>query len=329
MDVIIVRTKLQALIALELVKIGKVSKNFIFISWVDFPNMEKNQHESFYDALINKSFFSLNVVETEGFIKNFTVIYLMSLLSFFTSSKFFFAIIDSNILALTKKLNPFLHIETFDDGIANIIDGSEYFGKKALQSNNTFRRRALNLIFPRGCKVYIRNKIKRHFTIYKDTQNIVDRNKLQCIDLDYSHYLIKKDKNYLNQYLKKEVNLMVGTTFDEYIKEYNNDFIEFIRETNIYKYDLIISHPRDFSDIRNFQSTREFESPAESIINFFLKNSKVNKVNLFHFRSSCIIHFKHNNKINLIDLWTESGLTLWDDPSRELFKKSAPDQSFL
>lgn len=320
MDVLIVRTKLQAIIALELLDREKISKRFIFISWLDHRGKETTQTENIYDNIKKRSFLNLEIVESEGFLFNFIKLYFISLTTSLLFSKFIFAIIDSNTLALVKKFNPLIRIESFDDGAANFVKISDYFKDSPLPDNKTLRRKALNFIFPNSCSHFLRRKISHHYSIYRNKENILEQDKTSYVDIDFSKYLLEKEKNLLKDFAKEELNILVGTTFLNEFKRTGINFLEIIQNEYVDIIDLIILHPRDDSDIKEIKSSRRFESPAEAIVDFFVKNHKVKKINLYHFRSSCIVSLLGKNKIDTVDLWTESKLSLWDDPSRDFFQ---------
>jgi N-acetyllactosaminide alpha-2,3-sialyltransferase len=75
---------------------------------------------------------------------------------------------------------PEAQIFTFDDGAVNIIASSLYHAKPSLGV-----RRAIPYLLLRGMKDqdWIKKKIVRHFTIYPSASNIVDRDRLQALDL--------------------------------------------------------------------------------------------------------------------------------------------------
>ena len=138
MDIIFVRTKLQALIVLNLISKNFISKNFIFVkAHQNDINEDAIELDYFYKKIEKKAIYTTHLVEKNGLIKSVISIYLLSILAFISCGKFYLTAISTYVFSIVAKLNPLLKIVTFDDGMANIYKESEnpYFSNKALAAS--------------------------------------------------------------------------------------------------------------------------------------------------------------------------------------------------
>ncbi len=311
MDIIFVRHKLHALIVINLIAENLISKNFIFVRchWKDI-NEDSEKNNFFYKMIEEKAFYTIHLVEKNGLIRNSLQVYLLSILAFVSCGKFYLSAIGFYAYAIAAKLNPFLRIITFDDGLANIRKDSDnpFFSNKKLDDNSSVRRRLLNFVFPDGSAFFIRKKTMLHYTIYKHFENIVPREKLKYVTIDWESYLSYEDVLFLNRFIKSEVSLLIGTVFQEgeanrLQVERKRNFVKNIQKEFLPKLDLIISHPRDFSNISQLKITRFFHGTSESIIEFLQNQSVVNKINIIHLGTSSAPIIKTFSKVKIYDIF--------------------------
>ena len=311
MDIIFIRNKLTALIVINLIAENLITKNFIFVRhhWKDV-NENPEMRDFFYKMIEEKAFYTTHLVEKNGLIRSFLRVYLLSILAFISCGKFYLAGITFYAYAIVAKLNPLLKIVTFDDGMANIDKESEnpYFSNKALDDNSSILRSFLNFLFPHGAASFIRKKTMLHYTIYKNFENIVPREKLKYIKIDWESYLSYEDVLFLNRFIKSEVSLLIGTVFQEpeasrLRDERKRNFVKDIQKEFLPKLDLIISHPRDSSNISQLKITRFFHGTAESIVKFLQNQSMVNKINVYHLGTSSAPIIKTFSKVKIYDIF--------------------------
>ncbi len=69
------------------------------------------------------------------------------------------------------------------------------------------------------------------------------------------------------------------------------------------KLDLIISHPRDSSNISQLKITRFFHGTAESVVEFLQNQSMVNKINIIHLGTSSAPIIKTFSKVKIYDIF--------------------------
>jgi len=310
MDIIFVRNKLPALIVINLIAENLISKNFIFVRhhWKDV-NEDSEKSDFFYKMIKEKAFYTMHLVDN-GSIKSYLQVYLLSILAFISRGKFHLAGITCYVFSIAAKLNPFLKIITLDDGMANIYkDPSHFFSNKPLGDSSSILRSLLNFLLPNGPVFFIKKKIILHYTIYKNFENIVPREKLKHIKIDWESYLSNEDLLFLKRFNKPELSILIGTVIDDHdfiIREkLKRNFLKVLNEF-LPKLDLIIPHPRDRSNIFQLKITKSFHGTSESVIEFFQNQSMVNKINIFHFRSSSEPIIKTFSKVKLYDIYAET-----------------------
>ena len=326
MDIIFVRGKLHALIVINLISENLISKNFIFVKhhWKDVNEDSKN-NDFFYKMIEKKAFYTMDVVEKNGLIKSVISIYLLSILAFISCGKLYLTAISTYVFSIVAKLNPLLKIVTFDDGMANIDKESEnpYFSNKALDDNSSILRSFLNFLFPNGSPSFLRKKTILHYTIFKNFENIVPNNRLKHVEIDWNSHLSNEDLFFLKKFVKSEVSVLIGTVFHESEPTIKNDeqtrhSIKNFEEKYLSKIDFIISHPRDSSNFSRLKISRSLNGTAESAIGFLQNQSRVEKINIYHFRSTAILTVMTFSKVKLFDMFTDSGAVEDNSAFREL-----------
>ena len=313
MDIIFVRNKLPALIAINLIAENLISKNFIFVRHcLEDVNENPVMGDSFYKMIEEKAFYTMHIVENKGLIRCYLHVYLLSILAFISCGKFYLSGITYYPYSVAAKLNPFLKIITLDDGMANIQQESSnpYFSNKPYGDSSSILRKLLNFVFPHGPSLFISKKTILHYTMYKHFENIVPREKLKYVKIDWESYLSYEDVLFLNRFIKSEVSLLIGTDFQEpehtrrrLRGERKRNFVKNIPKEFMSKLDFIIAHPKDSSNISQLKITRSFHGTAESIIEFLQNQSVVNKINIIHFGTSAAPIIKTFSKVKIFNIF--------------------------
>jgi hypothetical protein len=300
MDFLFIRTKLQAIIALKLISEGELSKKFIFIKnyWKN-RDEDSESLEALYSYIESQSYKTLHFIEGSGLIRNSLLILFFSFICSITRGKFYFAGINLYNFAISIRLNPFLKFITFDDGIANILENSLYYSKEKLQTSNlNIGRNLLNLLFPFGSCYYIRQKGTRHFSIYKDNKNILINGVVNHIEISWKDYLSDQDKLQIKKLYPGKLKILIGTDFSNL----ENFYLSEVLENNELKFDIIIPHPRDNSELLRFPNVLELDSLAESFLDELRSTSSIREIEVYHFTSSATIPFIEDKKFKFIDL---------------------------
>jgi hypothetical protein len=310
-DIIFIRNKLPTLIAINLIAENLISKNFIFVRHcLEDVNENPVMGDSFYKMIEEKAFYTMHIVENKGLIRCYLHVYLLSILAFISCGKFYLAGITYYPYSVAAKLNPFLKIITLDDGMANIQQESSnpYFSNKPYGDSSSILRKLLNFVFPHGPSLFIRKKTILHYTMYKHFENIVPREKLKYVKIDWESYLSDEDVLFLKRFNKPELSILIGTVFDE--KEFNSkkdeqkrNFLKNFQKEFLPKLDLIISHPRDRSNISQLKIAKSFHGTSESVVEFLQNQSMVNKINVYHLGTSSTPIIKTFSKVKLYDIF--------------------------
>ncbi len=313
MDIIFIRNKLPALIAINLIAENLISKNFIFVQHHRKDiNEGSKKNNYFYKMIEEKAFYTMHVVEKKGLIRCYLQVYLLSILAFISCGKFYLAGINYYPYSIAAKLNPLLRIITFDDGMANILKESSnpFFSNKPFGNSSSILRILLNFILPHGPAFFIKKKTILHYTVYNNLENIVHRKKLKYIKIDWESYLSNEDILFLKRFIKSEVSLLIGTDFQEpehtrrrLRGERKRNFVKNIPKEFMSKLDFIIAHPKDSSNISQLKITRSFHGTAESIIEFLQNQSVVNKINIIHFGTSAAPIIKTFSKVKIFNIF--------------------------
>ena len=317
MDIIFVRTKLQALIVLNLLAQKRISKNFTFVKcYFNEINEDAKEISFFYSKIEKKAFYTTHLVEKRGLIRCSLQVYLLSILALISCGKFFLAGINYYGFSIAAKFNPLIKIITLDEGMANILQESSnpYFSNKPLGDSSSILRSLLNFLLPNGPVFFIKKKIILHYTIYKNFENIVPREKLKYIKIDWESYLSNEDVLFLNRFIKSEVSLLIGTVFQEpeasrLRDERKRNFVKDIQKEFLPKLDLIISHPRDRSNISQLKIAKSFHGTSESVVEFLQNQSMVNKINVYHLGTSSAPIIKTFSKVKLYDIFAGTYVT--------------------
>ena len=313
MDIIFVRTKLQALIVLNLLAEKLISKNFIFVKCHrNDINEDSEEISFFYNKIEKQALYSTHLVEKNGLVRCSLQIYLVSILAIIFCGKFFLAGITAYSFSIVAKLNPLIKIITFDDGMANYYKNSKYFKHEKLPDNLSVLRSFLNFLFPHGSSSFLRKKIILHYTIFKNFENIVPSKKLKHIKIDWNSHLSNEDLLFLNKFVKSEISVLIGTVFDDMEPTTKSDeqvrnSIKNFEQKFLSKIDFIISHPRDSSNFSRLKISRSLNGTAESAIGFLQNQSLVKKINIYHFRSTAILTIMTFSKVKLFDMFADTG----------------------
>ncbi len=298
---VIVRTKLQAILAKKLLDDGVITTPFhlIQLSWAGEPSVEEYCLKLSSHAVKTTKFNR----PKSGFISIFLYFLFLSMKSKINRDKIFLANINWYTFALAAKFVPSLKITTFDDGNANIQSSSMFFLEKPITPNNIggwIARR----IFPKGASAFLRERISEHFTIYPGFKNIVDDSKIRVIEMDWDALIEENDKKLLPKNARR---ILLGTVLEE-TKYHRSTQVtnEEFQQALVWS-DLYIPHPRVPNAVTN-NIIKKYT--AEMIIGYYLKNGPVT---VAHFNSSAITPFQNHPNIVLINLIREDVSILFQE----------------
>lgn len=296
MNYVVVRTKLQAILALELLKNGQIVKPFTLIELYQFNVGEDSKSVyKFYDLLSNQAEKTLKIIQANGFWRAAARLFLSCCYAKLTGGKLYVAVLDFYPLAIALKLCRGFNIMSFDDGTANIQVRNSSYHSTAPLSGKGIKRWLARLLFSKGSSYFIRSRIDQHFTLYPQERNIVPSDKCVAIRLNWENYLLPADKSNLPDDVRK---IMLGTVYEEYGAVEKTNLLKNIRDDILNICDLYIPHPRENL---SFESPKIFNlnSPAESLIEYLIKKGDLT---VYHFNSSAVVSYVENHRLEIIDL---------------------------
>jgi hypothetical protein len=291
-DVVLVRTRLQALIVRELIKRGIVSRDYILVRlyWMgkDEDHVSVN---ALYDELSDGARRTVDIFTGHGVATNVRRLLGVALPAFRTGGILFSASLIFLPFAIVLLALPGLRFRSLDDGRANVLPSSSYFARHA-KEKPSLAGRVERLISPDGPAAYLRSRSERHYTIYPRLQNVVDDARLELVSIDWELLLQQED---LVNIPANAGSLLLGTVVaDMADQDMVRSAIHRIRNA----VDLHITHPRE-SDADALIGGIALHSPAESVI-FHL--SRQRPIVVYHFCSSAVIPFADDANVTSVDL---------------------------
>lgn len=295
MNYVVVRTRLQAILALELLRNGRITKPFTLIELYRFNLSEDSRSVyQFYNLLSTQAQKTVQIIQARGFWAATTKLFMACCHAKLSGGNLYVAVINFYPLAVALKLCHGFNVMTFDDGAANIQVSSSYHSTANL-SGKGMRRWLARLLFPKGSSHFVRQRIEQHFTLYPKNENIVSSNKCVPVELDWANYLHPSDRLSLPNNINK---IMLGTIYEEHGDTDKHNALTKARDDVLKECDLYIPHPREQL---SFESQKIFNlnSPAESLIEFLIRN---HNLTVYHFNSSVALSFARNEKLTIVDL---------------------------
>lgn len=294
MDVFIVRTRLQALIAKRIVFRNSLRRFILVCAYQNSRSEDAAEVYELYGDLRQAATFSLDVIEANGFFKSFFKFLFLGIISALSGGKVYLAGVDSYPFALSAKVIPFLKISTFDDGSANFLKASKYFDESPIKGAGV-KKKALRLVFPFGCAKYLRSRSTRHYTIFGGLPNIVEGRLVTELDWDWDNLFDMRDDSYVTGNIKVVV---VGTPIHDYTDQYSiRKKADFALKTC----DIYISHPRE-REWAGSEKVVRLRSPAEA---FLCRLKGEGKVKVYHFNSTVAYALKSSENLEFVDLMSD------------------------
>lgn len=290
MDVVYVRTKLQALIALDLLRRGDINKSYVLVKLFQYHVDEDHEAVYFhYRKLEERAAVIFSDVTAGGVFRSLAIALLACLVARLSGGKVFNANITLVPLALAMKVVKGTTFCSFDDGFANIVpDQSPYYSYEPL-SGTSYTRRVLRRLLPKGAAWFVRQHIHTHFSIYPGRKNIVSSDQVVMIDLCWQSLLTSEDREKLDG---KYTAVLIGTKYDEWPP--NVDARKIVQELKD-KVDLYLPHPRESHILIPNRAVR-LDAPAEAAIAYLAETCRIR---VYHLDSSVAFPFVANSNVDL------------------------------
>lgn len=256
---ILCRTPFQAYLLKTIIKKENI-RSYDLVYYTDIVSPEDNH----YYQQLKKNAETSKFIQTK-IIKPNVLTYLemmMKCISFLKNrgySKVLLASFDNYIFNVITRMQKDAEIVTFDDGMGNVFSRSIY--KEAYQGREKFYQ----ILFGAYDKIEFCQKVKRHYTIYPNMQNIVPEEKVIGI--------FSSSENKIYVPLKQGPTFFIGQPFHLILdKNQIERVIHYLKSLSI---DFYIKHPRERTilDI----GAKEFDKKgkiAEEAISECTKNSK-------------------------------------------------------
>lgn len=294
MNVFFVRTRLQCLIAQNIVKNIFPNERYSVVFLYHYNRNEDSPLVyKVYESLRKDASCSLDIVSADGLLRNVMMMAPLVFWAVITGGRCVLAVVDSAPIALALRFFRKLKVETFDDGAFNILSNSRLYGFGPMKGGG-LKKRISRLLFPKGSTEWMRGRSTKHYTIFSGQPNIVPQDKLHELKWDWSVLLSTQDKLRL---VPGTHVVILGTPHEDFP---NPEASRQVARLLIAEADLYIRHPREGTWLEN-EKVMDFDSPAEALL---IELTKYNALTVFHFNSTvgytlkkiCRINFK-----NLVD----------------------------
>jgi hypothetical protein len=300
MNFVMVRSELQAIIALALIERGKLRTPFVFFA--PHKGEDSRSVTTYYDKISQTALLTVHLTKYHCIIANIAAaltLFVASFIALFTHGNIFVAAINYQALGLALKLNPLSRIVTFDDGSANVQIREGSYHQETPPAGTGIYKLIQRVLFPVGVSQFCRTRIAKHYTIYRDRKNIVEANLIECVNIEWGSLLSQHDIEKLSGPVHS---IMLGSVYEEIgDSNWREQFLWAAPRSDIY-----LPHPREKSRPSVDINVLHCDAPAESVINY-LNASSANRLTVFHFNSSVALTFVGNSEIEFVDLL---GLTL-------------------
>ena len=298
MDVFIVRTRLQSLIVEKIIAIENKKRYILIICYLDNKYEDEYEYYTTYERNRKNAFFTIDVFCSSRISINFIKFTLAQLSASVTKGKVFLAVIDSYPFAFSNRFFPSLEINTFDDGSYNVIKSSAYFNESAL-ARKGIKGFVSRMVFPSGGAKYLRQKTKRHYTVFPDLDNIVEKDRMVNLDWDWSELLDSRD---LDKLPVCTHTILLGTAFQDFSIETQVKLKEKIMKV-IDNVGVYIMHPREENWLEHSKVVK-LHSPAEAVLKY-IQSTNYKALTVYHIDTTVSYSLKKNAYIRFVDLLSE------------------------
>ncbi|WP_144745070.1 glycosyltransferase family 52 [Acinetobacter radioresistens] len=297
-NLIVCMTPLQTLIAKEIIFLFP-DENFDLI----YVSLSGSPKDVYYYELIkgfcDRSFF---IREPASFLEIFLLRFFVKRLrdSYF---KLYLANIERKYIHLIASRLNVKEINTFDDGVGNIIRTSVFYSK---ESKIFFKRLMWKIIGVNFNKQLIRDKAKVHYTIYNNIPNIIEN--LVTVSLFPENGKLNLS---VKENREKVVTFYLGQPLTDIDSNFNMIFVE--RKLSKIKIDYYFPHPREIVFPKgNFQVVESLLIFEDYIINFLKDNPNV-RVEVYSFISSALLNVSSLLKVQCIYLYNDDFMMRYKD----------------
>lgn len=293
MNYVIVRTRLQALIVLELLERGVVTRPFRLVCLHQHRTDEDSaQVYEVYDQIAREADAREDIVQAHGLLKGALRLRRMVAHAMRTGGKVFAASINYYGLGIAFRLTPGARLYSFDDGAANVApEISTYFQDRSAGSGA--KRLVGKLLLPKGPATFLRGRIARHWTIYPGLPNIVPADRMESIEMDWAAQMPAGEAARLPASVSA---ILLGAPYHD-MRDAEARAAQ--AAELLPRIDLYLPHPRERGEVATAKAVR-VAAPAEAVIDHYARAGQ--PLTIHHFGSSAVLPFASRPQITLINL---------------------------
>lgn len=303
MDCIIVRTKLQAVIARRMAETGLVRAPVHVIALtrqVDDASAQDiaRQVGAFGPLAARTTTLSRAKAGSAG------VALLFAWLLAKTASgrgRVYLANVNWYPFALALKAFPRRRVYTFDDGTANVQARDNSFLAEEPSRAGGLTGWLARTLFPRGPGAFVRSRIERHATIYPGLPNLVPPERLDEVAIDWAELVDPADLARLPPACHR---IFIGSVYREINRRMPRPISQDEVDALVAWADLHIPHPRESAAPRDELLVKY---PAESLVAACARRGPVV---MAHFNSSVALSFRDDPRVTCVELFGADPATL-------------------
>jgi hypothetical protein len=295
-DLVFVTSKLQAVIASQLIQYSFISRRYLFVGIAPSVN-DLAFYTKLFQELRQGAIFSIILSQDLPAHKVFPWIYICTLIAKLCRGAVFLASYNYFYFPLAFRLALLPQIKSFDDGLANLDRNSTL--SQNLDAPRCFPTGLYHYLFPHGYMNYMRSTITHHFTIYTQKHGVTTRCRTTYIPINWLDQLKSSEIKLLPQAISNQpFHILLGAPYQDIVRYYKVSASEIgdILSSLLPSVNLYIPHPRNslqyFRQI-NYPAhahSNKLSSPAEAIIAYYLADKCSNLV-VTHFNSSAVLPF--------------------------------------
>lgn len=296
MNLIICMTPLQVLIAEKIIENYKDDKFYKIMIMNNFSKKYIFYKDRFFYCNENNLIFMNNSNNKISMFINWLKIKIKSC-SLPKLDKVFCANINAPEVQLILSTIDFERLYTFDDGSANLVKSSNLYKDRVTGRVGTIVLKLLNNKFS---SKRIREESTKHFSIYKEKDNIIPKKNIHYISLfniDNKHYRDKKERKNISIFLGQPIyELVSGISNTE--KCTKNLFIS-DSVINCFNVDYYYPHPRE-----NYKISNVTYIDSELIFEDYMATQFSSDINytIYTFFSSAVFPFIELSNVKIVSL---------------------------
>lgn len=296
MDRVLLRTKLQAVIARAMIDAGQLAPDACLYEIHDGPRDAsgvhlREQRRLFAGLPVRHRSVPRHRLGAAGMA---AWLWLLLLRTRLAGGRLFAANLHWASLGLALRLQPGARIHSYDDGSANVQRRPHSFLWEAPSTRRGPGGWLSRLLFPSGVACFTRSRIVRHATIYPELENVVPADRLDRVRVDWSRLLVPEDAARLPQGVHR---ILVGSVFDELNQRLATPVTDDVVKRAVAWAGLYIPHPRQPTP--GAADSLMMRYPVEAIVEHYARRQPVV---LAHFDSSAALPFADDPRVTCINL---------------------------